>query len=63
MPRGRGAKKAGSWRVHGSEDKPHGEGKVKEKRRMLGPRAVGQVGGEDSDGALASLEGSLTLIW
>ena len=29
----------------------------------VGPWAVGQVGGEDSDGALASLEGSLTLIW
>ena len=49
--------------MRGSEDKPHEEGKVKEKRRMWGPWAVGQVGGEDSDGGLASLEGSLMLIW
>lgn len=63
MPCGRGAKKAGPGRVRGSEDKPHEEGKVKEKRRMWGPWAVGQVGGEDSDGGLASLEGSLMLIW
>ena len=65
MPHGQGAREAGSWRGGGTAEttQPHEEGKVKEKRRTWGPKAMGKVGGDDSDRGLESLEGSLTLIW